>query len=121
MDNAYINQVKEICKEANFTKERENIFFEKLKKNPGLVEELTYFLDNRDFLCKTKIAGFSIVDILVWQIDHFRLHLDRDTSLTKNNPTTMALLAVETMLNIADNPEKYIFEYGNETGTDKII
>lgn len=121
MEDRYINQINEICKEANFDSAREDNLFKGLEKNPELEEELTYFLDNRDFLCKTKVAGFSIVDILVWQIDHFRFYLDRDTSLTRNNPSTMALLAVETMMNMSQNPEKYISEYGSETGTDQII
>lgn len=121
MDNYHLEQILEIAKEASFNEDRLKSFLGGLEENVDLYFELEYFLDNNDFLCKTKVNGFSIVDIMVWQIDHFRAFLDRDTTLTRNNPGTMVLLAIETMMEMKVNPEKYIQSYGQETGTDRIV
>ena len=115
-----LNAIEETAQEADFTTDRKEAFIKGLEENEDLLSELDFYLANNDFLCKTKVCGYSIVDILVWQIDHFRAFLDRETSLTKRNPKAMGVLAVETMINMRKNPEKYIAEFTNETGTDKI-
>ena len=59
-----------------------------------------------------------MVDIMVWQMDHFKAWLDRDTAGTKQNGDRMLLLAFDTLLKMRENPEPYIQKMQGETGTD---
>ena len=113
--------VEAICDEAGFSPERKAALLEGLERNPDIAEELRYYLEHQDFLCKVNVQGYTMVDILVWQIDHFRAFLDRDTDLTRRNPGAMGVLAAETMLRMRDDPESVLREYTEETGTDRII
>jgi len=120
MDRTLMERIEEITQEAGFDEDRSAAFWQAMEDNPDLLEELTYYLENNAFLCKATAAGLSIVDVMVWQIDHFRAYLDRDTRLTRNNPRTMGLLAVETMAHMRKAPEKYLQGYTGETGIDRL-
>ena len=109
-----------ICEKAKFSTERFENFKAGLEAYPDIKEELDFYFDKKDFLCKVKVEGLSIVDVMVWQIDHFRAYLDRDTSLTRNDPETMVLLAIETLIELRKKPENILKSFESETGTDII-
>ncbi len=113
--------VSGICDEAGFSPERKAAFLQGLEEQPDLAEELVYYLEHQDFLCHVTVAGMTMVDVLIWQIDHFRAFLDRDTDLTRRNPLAMGVLAAETMLQLRRDPESVLKEYSDDTGTDRII
>ena len=71
-----------------------------------------------DFSCKTKIKGYTVLDILVWQIDHFKAAMDRGRPGMGDNGSKMALRAFDTLLKMEKEPEKYIQRMQSETGTD---
>ena len=50
---------------------------EGLWDDPEAAEEFAYYMENGNFLCKMKVEGYTAVDILVWQIDHFKAQMDR--------------------------------------------
>ena len=75
-------------------------------------------MENGDFLCKAKIDGYTVIDIMVWQMDHFKAMLDRDRYEMKNNRGKMVLRAFDTMLQMKQAPEKYKAWMQTETGTD---
>ena len=55
---------------------------------------------------------------MVWQMDHFKAQLDRGKDDMKNNGDKMLLMAFHTMLEMEQDPTRYIFSMQNETGTD---
>lgn len=83
-----------------------------------LAEEFVYYMENGDFLCKVKVEGYSIIDILVWQMDHFKAQLDRDRYEMKHNRGKMVLGAFDTMVRMKKEPGKYKALMQSETGTD---
>ncbi len=93
-------------------------FCERLFADAGMCEEWEYFAETGNFLCQEKLSGYSIVDILIWQMDHFRATMDRDNSRTKQNKDRMVLLAFDTFLKMKKNPEGYLQKLTGETGTD---
>ncbi len=121
MNEEQKQQVIEIASEAKMDKERTEKLLNGLQNSPEITKELFAYLENGQFLCETKVAGYSIVDIMIYQIDHFRAYLDRDTTLTKHNPRTMILYAAETMLAMNEDPTKFIETFSVETGTDSEI
>lgn len=79
---------------------------------------VSFFAETGDFSCKAKIEGYTLVDILVWQIDHFKAQMDRGNTGMRNNGSKMVLRAFDTMLKMEKEPEKYKQLMQTETGTD---
>ena len=52
-------------------------FWQRLTRSEGVFGEFVYYLEHRDFRCGYKVAGYSVIDIMVWQMDHFKARLDR--------------------------------------------
>lgn len=109
---------EQLCKYAGEDSEYLNAFWEKLNASPGIMEEFIYYLDNGQFLGQYSIEGMTVLDIMIWQIDHFKSQLDRGLYDMQSNPDVMILKAFETMLEMEKNPEGYLGRYGQETGTD---
>lgn len=85
---------------------------------PEIGEEFLYYGENRDFSCKAKVGGYTVVDIMVWQIDHFKAEMDRGQYGMRHNGSKMVLRAFDTMLKMKKEPEKYMHLMQTETGTD---
>lgn len=83
-----------------------------------LAEEFAYYMEKGDFLCKVKVEGYSVIDVLVWQMDHFKAQLDRDRYEMKHNRGKMVLGAFDTMVRMKKEPGKYKAMMQSETGTD---
>ena len=93
-------------------------FFGMLTASEGVSREFLYYLEHQNFLCEYQVEGYSLIDIMVWQMDHFKARLDRDNSGTRQNGDRMLLLAFDTLLDMREDPLKYIAKMQGETGTD---
>lgn len=110
--------IKELCKAAEAEEGFYETFLKKLQDAPEIYKELLYFAYHQDFLCAYKIQGYSVVDILVWQMDHFKAQLDRDNYALKHNQNKMVLTAFDTFLEMEKEPQKFSALLQSETGTD---
>ena len=93
-------------------------FWERLVRSEGVYREFTYYLAHQNFCCEYKVAGYSVVDIMVWQMDHFKAQMDRGMDDMKNNGDKMLLMAFDTLLKMEKKPEYYVNLMQSETGTD---
>lgn len=93
-------------------------FWRMLTQSPEVYKEFLYYLEHQQFLCEYKVSGYSVVDIMVWQMDHFKAQMDRGKDDMKNNGDKMLLMAFNTMLQMEQNPEYYVNLIQTETGTD---
>lgn len=93
-------------------------FWRRLTQSEGVCREFTYYLEHQNFLCEYKVAGYGVVDIMVWQMDHFKAQMDRGRDEMKNNGDRMLLSAFDTMLKMEKEPERYVDLMQTETGTD---
>ncbi len=93
-------------------------FFEMLTASEGVWREFLYYLEHQNFLCEYQVAGYSLIDIMVWQMDHFKAQLDRDRTQMKSNGDRMLLEAFHTMLLMERDPQYYVNLMQSETGTD---
>lgn len=110
--------IKTLCNAAGETEEFTQNFIKRLGQAPEIYKELLYFAYYQNFLCQYKIKGYSIVDIMVWQMDHFKAQLDRDNYAVKHNQNKMVVMAFDTFLNMEKEPLKYVELLQSETGTD---
>lgn len=93
-------------------------FFEMLTASEGVAREFLYYLKHQNFLCEYQVEGYSLIDIMVWQMDHFKAQLDRDRTQMKSNGDRMLLEAFHTMLLMEQEPQYYVNLMQSETGTD---
>ena len=93
-------------------------FWGALTASEEVYKEFVYYLTNQTFLCEYKVEGYSVVDIMVWQMDHFKAQMDRGRDDMKQNGDKMLLMAFDTMLKMEKQPEKYVHLMQSETGTD---
>lgn len=110
--------IDEMTVNADLPREFGETFFDEIKKDDALLKEfLTYVFEHR-FTLENKIKGVSVLDIMVWQMDHFKSHLDRGEFGMKNNECEMILKAFDTYMKMKVDPEKYYRLMTEETGTD---
>ncbi|MBD5546598.1 MAG: hypothetical protein HDQ97_04265 [Lachnospiraceae bacterium] len=110
--------VKQLCRYAGEEDTFADDFWKKLQEDDEIREEFSYYIEHGNFACKAKVKGYTVIDVMVWQMDHFKTRLDRDNSGTRKNGDRMLLLAFDTLLNMRREPEQYIRKMSEETGTD---
>lgn len=103
---------------AGQSREQAEAFAMKLEEYEDIREELCYYYEHQNFLCKYQVAGYTIVDILVWQVDHFKAFLDRPDEMNRYNQDRLVWSAFHTMMEMKEHPENYQRKLQEETGTD---
>ncbi len=93
-------------------------FWEKLYADKELLEEIEYYSVHKSFLSKYQVAGYSITDILVWQVDHFKAYLDRHEEVNRYRQDRLLINSFEILLEMRENPEPIVNKLQGETGTD---
>lgn len=122
MNKEYEEQIKNVVNEmseaAGFDAAFADNFFAGIIKDESLLNEFVTYLTTSKFTCENKVAGYSVVDILVWQMDHFKAFLDRDSLAKSNNECEKLLLAFDTFMKMKEEPEKYLELLTGESGSD---
>ncbi len=89
-----------------------------ISRSEGLLQELAYYYDKGQFLCRYEVAGYTLVDILVWQVDHFKLYMDRPQEMNRYRQPRLLLAAFESMLQMEQDPKAFVEKMRSETGQD---
>ncbi|MBO5474353.1 MAG: hypothetical protein J6A08_11320 [Lachnospiraceae bacterium] len=118
MEEKAYEWAKALCRYAGEDEEFLKKFWNMLVQSEGIYQEFLYYMEHQNFSCAYKVAGYSLIDIMIWQMDHFKAQLDRDRSAMKSNGDRMLLMAFDTMLKMEKDPEYYVNLMLNETGTD---
>lgn len=93
-------------------------FWNRLVDDKEVYQEFCYYLEHENYLCETKVCGYTVVDILIWQMDRFKSELDKDKSDMKQNGDKMLLMAFDTFLKMRKSPDSYVSFMQTDTGTD---
>ncbi|MDE6964751.1 MAG: hypothetical protein K2P30_14135 [Lachnospiraceae bacterium] len=117
-EKTVIRFIGELCSHAGESGEFAENFWQRLKNDREIYEEFVYYMAHGNFACKAKVEGYTAVDVMVWQMDHFKARLDADNSNMRQNGDRMILLAFDTLLCMRTEPDKYIYRMQSETGTD---
>ncbi len=107
-----------LAKSVGKTQEEAAAFWERLKEDAQLLEELEYYAIHKEFLCKNKVAGYTVTDILVWQVDHFKAYLDRREEVNRYRQDKLIYNSFDILLQMRENPEPIVNKLQGETGTD---
>jgi len=118
MREELVTWARNLCEYADENEEFCFEFLQKLNDDAEVLEEFAFYYDNHNFAGIVNVNGMTIVDILVWQVDHFKSDLDRGFYDMQSNPDKMLLRAFDTMLNMRKSPEAYLQRYSSDSGTD---
>lgn len=118
MEEKAYEWARALCYYAGEDEEFLKNFWRLLKQSQGVYKEFLYYLEHQQFLCTYKVSGYSVIDIMIWQMDHFKAQMDRGKDDMKNNGDKMLLMAFDTLLKMEQNPEYYVNLMQTETGTD---
>ena len=113
------NFALELARNAEVTSDFFAKFWNTLVRYRDVYEEFLYYMKNKDFLCKVKVEGYTLVDIMVYQVDHFKAAMDRvDMKKYKYNGEFMVLMAFNTLLEMKENPSEYVYKMQHDSGID---
>lgn len=107
-----------LCRYAGKDRAFYENFWTALVGEEDILEEFCYFPEHQQFACSASVEGYTVVDVMVWQIDHFKAEMDRKDPGMGQNGDKMVLMAFDTFLKMRKNPGKYIRALQGETGTD---
>lgn len=94
--------------------------WQRIRQSEGLLRELAYYHDYGTFLCQHQVAGYTLADVLVWQVDHFKLYMDRPDEMNRYRQPRLVLSAFDSMAQMEQSPEQFIDKMRYETGQDII-
>ncbi len=109
-----------LAEQAGESQEYGEKLWQGIKASEGLLQEFSYYHDYGRFLCKYNVAGYTLADVLVWQVDHFKLYMDRPDEMNRYRQQRLLLAAFETMVGMEKDPAPYVEKMRGETGTDII-
>lgn len=112
------NFVYRLTEEAGESAEYGQRLWEGIRQSEGLLQELAYFYDQNRFLCQYKVAGYTLADVLIWQVDHFKLYMDRPDEMNRYRQQKLLLAAFDVMLQMEKDPVPFIEKMQGETGQD---
>jgi len=112
------NFVHTLALQADKDEEYGEQLWQEIRQSEGLLQELAYYYDRRELLCKYQVAGYTLADVLVWQVDHFKLYMDRPDEMNRYRQPRLILSAFETMVQMEKEPELFIEKMRYETGQD---
>lgn len=108
----------EACVKNGLSEEFFAQFWARMLERDDIYTEYVYYLVKQEFISRVEIKGYHVIDVLIWQMDHFKAKLDADTYDMKHNEAKMILSAFDTFLKMAENPEEYTYRMQVDTGTD---
>lgn len=107
-----------LAAEAGMGREHGERLWQGIQKSEGLLRELAYYHDYGEFLCRYEVAGHTLADVLVWQVDHFKLYMDRPEEMNRYRQPRLLLAAFDTMLQMEKEPGQLLEKMRSETGQD---
>ncbi len=110
----------ELARGAGESEEYAANLWKRMKASPGVLREFAYYHDYGDFLCEYQVAGYTLADILVWQVDHFKAYLDRPMEMNRYRQEKLLLDSLDIMLQMEEDPVKYGEKMRQETGSDYV-
>lgn len=110
--------IRMLTERAGENEEYAEELWKRISCSNGLLRELAYFHDFGEFLSEYRVAGYTLTDILVWQVDHFKAYLDRPEEMNRYRQERLLLTSFDVMSKMEENPQPYINKMQGETGTD---
>lgn len=110
--------VMDLAQKAGESAEYGEWLWQGIRQSGGLLQELAYYHDYGSFLSQYKVSGYTLADALVWQVDHFKLYMDRPQDMNRYHQEKLLVSAFGTMLRMEQDPKALADKMQGETGQD---
>lgn len=111
----------EMARQSGEGEEYGEMLWQEIKGSNGLLQELAYYHDYGEFLCRYSVAGYTLADVLVWQVDHFKLYMDRPEDMNRFRRERLLLAAFHTLAQMEKEPASFVEKMRGETGQDILV
>ncbi len=112
--------VRGMAKQAGESEAYGEGLWQGIRQSGGLLQELAYYHDYGRFLCRYQVEGYTLADVLVWQVDHFKLYMDRPGEMNRYRQQRLLLAAFDTLLEMEKEPGPFLEKMRCETGQDRL-
>lgn len=110
----------DLCEYIRYTDKWRDEFWGKLIENEPLYREYLYYVEHKDFLLDVKVDGFSVIDILIWEMRKYNIKTDRGKNGEDCDKEAMVLEAFNTMLDMCKNAAKVEWSMEMRNGMDEL-
>lgn len=95
-------------------------FWSALLTDSNIYDEFLYYLEHHNLLGNYKIAGYSVIDLFIWQLDCYNVSADLGKIDRRCNKEEMILNSFYHMLKMRENEEEYIKKLQSDFGNDRL-
>ena len=88
--------------------------------NENVYREFVYYLEHHELMAQYEVAGYSMIDLFVCQMDQYNIVHDVGKNDGKCNKEKMVLQAFDVMLKMSENPDEIVKKLQSGEGMDKM-
>ena len=103
---------------AGLSREFGDGLWTELLLDPEIYEEFVFYLSHHTFMDAVKIAGYSLSDLYVWQMDKYNLIREIGKNPTTCNKETLVMNAFHTLVDMKKRPDIYVKRIESGRGLD---
>lgn len=111
---------KALCSFAGETQEWCDELWPEIMTDEELYRELLYYMKHNTLNDKMKCCGYTLIDLFIWQMEHYNLLHDTGKNTEQCRKTDMVLRAFETMAQLKKNPEACVRRLEEGKGNDRL-
>lgn len=109
-----------VCEYVFYSDEWRDRFWNRLLLNDAVYKEFLYYAENHDFLLEVKVDGYSVIDILVWEMRKYNVRMDRGKNGSECDKEAMVLESFSTMLDMCENAQEIEWSMEMRNGMDQL-
>ncbi|MBE5870337.1 MAG: hypothetical protein E7294_03630 [Lachnospiraceae bacterium] len=112
--------LEQLCECAGEKESMRDLLWQEFLGDEELYEEFVYYAQHHTIQGKMKVAGYTLLDLFVQEMDSFNLTHDTGKNTAFCNKEDMVLRAFLTMAGLKREPEKYKERFDRGFGMDRI-
>lgn len=97
----------QLCDYAGWNKEQQDDLWQKLLFRKDLYDEFIYYLSHHELQCSLCFRGYTLIDLYIWQMNHYNLIHDIGKNTAKCNKESLVLRAFLMMAEFMEDPVTY--------------
>lgn len=110
--------LEELCNYTRKGKDWMNEFWNALLENEAIYKEFVYYLGHHELSGTHRIAGYTVIDLFIWQLDSYQLRMDAGKVDMRCNKEELILNAFYHFLKMEQTPDEYVKKLSRGTGMD---
>ncbi len=111
--------LKALCSFAGETQEWCDALWMEMVQDDALYGEFLYYLKHNTLHDGMSCCGYTLIDLFIWQMEHYNLLHDTGKNTEECRKTDMVLRALDMMAKMKKDPETYKKRLEEGRGNDQ--